>query len=76
VEVLPVVDAMFHPLYMVLMIALRFGLSAVIATTLLQKHGMAELLFIPIMQSAPLLLSGLGIPNGLRKCGKENLIVW
>ena len=51
----------------------KFGLSAVIVTTPLPKHGMAEHSSAPTTQLAPHLLSGLDIPNGSRRCGRASL---
>lgn len=54
----------------------KFGLYAAIVTILWLRHGTAEHLSVLITQSALLLLGGLAIPNGSKKCGKADLIEW
>ena len=71
-----VVVAILQPVFMVHMIARRYGHFVVIVTILLHLLGMAEHLSVLIMRSAPPSSSGLEIQIGSRKCGKVNLTVW
>ena len=64
------------PLFTVPTTVRRCGRCGAIATIRWPKHGMAGRLSEFTMLPAQRWSNGLGIPSGLRNCGRENLTIW